>query len=116
MMTAHSHIKSNIHMKSSFDGGGGSHTHAPPSHTHRQSMHMADIALTYQKGGRLDIVKSRYDLPEADISIESATSLFSKMLSGMAFGDNDLIMFKEGLKQQIESAIEIAIKTFHESR
>ena len=48
MMTAHSHIKSNIHMKSSFDGGGGSHTHAPPSHTHRQSMHMADIALTYQ--------------------------------------------------------------------
>lgn len=117
-MTTHSHIKSNIHTKTSFDGGGGSHTHSMPSNTHggRDKLFMADIAFVYRKGGHLDMIKSRYDLPQNDITLEYATGVFSKILSGIAFQDNDLIMFKEGLKQQIESAIEIAIKTFHESR
>lgn len=109
---------------SSFVGAGGNHTHSVGSHTHsygsnsREHLFMADIAITYQKGGNLRIVKNRYEIPNnhMNVSIQEATGLFSKMLAGIVFKDNDLVMFKEGLRQQIESAIDIAIKTFHESR
>jgi hypothetical protein len=118
-MQNHKHSLQNINMKVSSMGGisGGSHTHSFNNY-HSQTDHLfqADIALTYRKGGHLNIIKNRYDIPVQNISVDEAAAIFSKILSGMCFKDNDLVMFKEGLKKQIESAIKIAIKTFHESR
>lgn len=115
----HDHSINNDHMKAHFNGH---HYVSVPEHIHTYSdysnpIYMADIAITYRHGGQLNIVKNRFEPPNhQNVSVQEATKLFSRMLSGMSFRDNDLKMFKEGLRQQIESAIEIAIKTFHESR
>jgi len=103
-----------VNMKVPF-GGGGSHNHN--NTTYRQdNLLMADLAFTYQRGGKLNLVKSRMSVPTKDVPIEEATAMFSRILSAVVFKNNELKMFKEGLKQQIESAINIAIQTFHESR
>jgi len=103
-----------INMKAIMGGDGPSHTHG--NTYHQNPLLMADIALTYKNGGRLDIVKNRYGVHGTDVPVPMAIDIFSTMIVNMTFKDNQLKMFKEGLKQQIKSAINIALETFHESR
>jgi hypothetical protein len=98
------------------DGPGGFGASARTyGQTYREKMLHADIAfLFYRDKGKLDITKNRYGVHGNDIPIEVVKTIFSEILTDMAFKGNNLRMFKEGLKEQIENAINETIKKFHE--
>jgi hypothetical protein len=113
-MNNHTHEINYSNINPSYGIGSNTHIHGIGGDLRSQLLH-ADLALMVVNG-ELHIIKNRYGLHGSHIPVNVAIPMFSRVLTDMLFKNNDLKMFKEGLKKQIESAIKTTIKNFHESR
>lgn len=80
----------------------------------------ADLALTFnRKDAVLKVIKDRtatYAHSGSPATFDYAINQFSEIITRMIFGKNEIGIFEEGLKQQIEESIKHTIATFHEKR
>jgi len=77
----------------------------------------SDLALTFNRErAMLKVIKDRTGLIDKPVKIEYAIDQFSSIISRIIFGDNDLIMFEEGLCGEIKNAIEETIEKYHTKR
>ncbi len=77
----------------------------------------ANLVIGSYSDGFVRILKDRYDGQTSSLSkgasLENVISKTSLIISQCVFGKNDLTMFQEGLRGEIEEAVKKTIKKYH---
>ena len=108
-----------FNMKTSLHGGGvGGHTHELPSHTHSYSgrpgyiekLSNAAYCFYVYPDGSIELAKNRWEDVKGIVDIDQVIPIFSKLIADLKLKDTNLDMFKEGLSQLLQEAIETTLK------
>jgi len=96
-------------------GGGGGNAPQITRPTRTEKMYLADQVIHVYSDGKVNISKDRNgEHGAADINM--AIEKFSKILANMKLKDTKLIMFREGLSQLLQEAIQNTLKGEHYER
>jgi len=102
-----------IYKKVSIDGGGGVGYYVPSSN---QKLRKSHYAILVYSTGDIEVIKNRYENVKGLINIEYSVELFSKILANQKLKDTKLEMFKEGLSQLLQEAINKTLEgDYHEN-
>lgn len=99
-----------LHAKSSGDGGGGSSYHVKRP-TITEKMYRCNLAILQYPNGKVEIAKNRYNGEIGDsVDVKKMVSIFSDIIAELHLKETQLNMFKEGLSNLLQDAIEKTLK------
>ena len=97
-----------IMMKSHFDGGGGGHHVKRPASI--QKMHNAAYCFYVYPDGSIEIAKNRWEDVKGLVDIDQVIPIFSKVIADLKLKDINIDLFKEGLSELLQDAINTTLK------
>jgi len=100
-----------LHCKTSFDGGGGysagHHVKRPAS---MEKMYNAAYCFYVYPDGSIELAKNRWEDVKGIVDIDQVIPIFSKLIADLKLKDTELVMFKEGLSELLQEAINNTLK------